>query len=65
MSEIDSLKEELLRVSESIYLVKERLAAAKEAVETIRLQRELKQLQYQALFYIEKIDNLKWQTIKE
>ncbi len=60
MSEhLDSLQIELEQISSRIHLLKEQLATADDPAGTRKFQQELKQLQYQALFYIDKINNLK------
>jgi predicted nucleic acid-binding Zn-ribbon protein len=53
----DVLKKELQQISEQIYTVKDLLSAADDPAEIQKIQQELKQLQYQALFYLEKIEN--------
>ncbi len=54
---IDSLKEELQQISRQIYALKDLIAASEDPSKIKKLQMELKKLQFQALFYIEKIEN--------
>ncbi len=54
---IDSLKEELQQISRQIYSLKGLIADTEDPSEIKKLQDDLKKLQFQALFYIEKIEN--------
>ncbi len=55
---IKRLQSELRVVSKRIYELKEIICITENPENLKELQSELKQLQFQALFYIEKIDNL-------
>lgn len=52
----DALLSELECISKQIYTLKERITITHSPSETKKLQRGLKRLQYQALFYAEKIE---------
>lgn len=54
-----SLRKELDQISAQIHALKDKLPATQDPVELKRLQKQIKQLQWQALFYLEKIENLR------
>ena len=55
---IKQLQSELQVISKRIYELKEIICITENPENLKELQSELKQLQFQALFYIEKIENL-------
>ena len=61
MNNIEQLQKELNELSRRIYCLKQLIEdnSYKNSFELKRLRGELKNLQWQALFYIEKIENLK------
>ena len=56
-NDITQLKRELAQISRRIYSTKNLIERESDAEKREQLEKELKQLQYQALFYIEKIKN--------
>ena len=61
MNNIEQLQKELNELSQRIYCLKQLIEdnSYKNSLELKRLKNKLKNLQWQALFYIEKIENLK------
>lgn len=56
-SDITQLKSELAKISRRIYKTKNLIEREYDSEKKRQLEKELKQLQYQALFYIDKIKN--------
>ena len=61
MKDIERLQKELQLISHRIYYLKQVIENAPDydSSQLKQLRKELKNLQWQALFYIEKIENLK------
>ena len=56
--DLEQLSGEVKKLSQNIYLLKKQLASMSDGLEKDELKKIILSLQYQALFYIEKIDNL-------
>lgn len=62
MSKVDSIEKlqaEMTAISQQIHAFKALIETTADPSQQKKLQKELKQLQWQALFYFEKIENLK------
>ena len=56
--DLEQLSGEVKKLSQNIYLLKKQLASMSDGLEKDEFKKIILSLQYQALFYIEKIDNL-------
>ncbi len=62
---VAKLKSDLNRISQRIYSIKNLIERESDLREKKRLEKELKEMQYQALFYIEKLRNEKSNSREE